>query len=136
VLLAAPGAGQKLLSRIKKAGLTSRNDVEEAGTELVVGDLVPRAPRSPAPPRGPYQVALPSGSATQLVELVVRGAWGTGRPVRLHYGSGRAPSGPKATIEMVVHQMDRRTVRGLRTDVTPPQWITVQLDAIDQAEMA
>lgn len=136
VLLAAPGAGQKLLSRIKKAGLTSRNDVEEAGTELVVGDLVPRAPRSPAPPRGPYQVALPSGSATQLVELVVRGAWGTGRPVRLHYGSGRAPSGPKATIEMVVHQMDRRTVRGLRTDVTPPQWMTVQLDAIDQAEMA
>ncbi|MDA8199705.1 MAG: hypothetical protein M0Z54_09815 [Thermaerobacter sp.] len=135
VLLAAPGAGSKLLSRIKKAGLTSRNDVEEAGTELVVGNLVPAGPRPPAPPRAPYQVALPSGSATQLVELVVRGAWGTGRPVRLHYVSGRAPSGPNATIEMVVHQLDRRTVRGLRTDVTPPQWITVPLDAIDQAQL-
>lgn len=136
VLLAAPGAGSKLLSRIKKAGLTSRNEVEDAGTELVVGDLMPAAPRSPAPPRVPYQVALPSGSAAQLVELVVRGAWGTGRSVRLHYRNGRAPSGPNATIEMVVHQLDRRTVRGLRTDVTPPQWITVQLDAIDQADLS
>lgn len=136
VLLAAPGAGAKLLGRIKKAGLTSRKDVEDAGTELVVGDLVSAVPPPPPLPRPPYQVALPSGSAAQLVELVVRGAWGTGQPVRLHYGSGRAPSGPNASIVMVVHQLDRRTVRGLRTDVTPPQWITVQLDAIDQAELS
>lgn len=136
VLLAAPGAGSRLLSRIKKAGLTSRKDVEDAGTELVGGDLVPRPPRPSPPPRGPYQVALPSGSAAQLVELVVRGAWGTGHAVRLHYRSGHAPAGPSASIEMVVHQLDRRTVRGLRTDVTPPQWITVHLDAIDQADLA
>ena len=135
VLLAAPGDASKVLSRIKKAGLTSRKDVEEAGTELVVGDLVTAAPRPASPPRAPFQVALPSGSDAQLVELVVRSAWGTGRPVRLRYRHGRAPSGPSATIELVVHQLDRRTVRGLRTDVSPPQWITVQLDMIDQAEL-
>ncbi len=136
VLLAAPGTGPKLLSRIQKAGLTSRKAVEEAGSELVPGDLVPTPPRPPAPPRMTHQVALPSGSATQLVELVVRGAWGTGQPVRLHYRDGRAPSGPGATIQLVVHQLDRHTVRGLRTDVTPPQWITVPLEAIDQAELS
>lgn len=136
VLLAAPGTGPKLLSRIQKAGLTSRKAVEEAGSEMVAGDLMPTPPPAPAPPRTTQQVALPSGSAAQLVELVVRGAWGTGQPVRLHYRDGRAPSGPNATIQLVVHQLDRQTVRGLRTDVTPPQWITVRLDAIDQAELS
>lgn len=132
-LLLAPGSGPKALARIKRAGLTSRHHVERAGQAVERGGLQPPRPVSdPLPPQ--WQVKLP-GPGGQLVSLVLRTALGTGRQVRLHYRPGAAPSLRDDSMHIIVHHLDAATVHGVRTDVSPPQWVTVRLDAIDEAQV-
>lgn len=132
-LLLAPGSGAKALARIKRAGLTSRHQVERAGQAVEAGGIAtPRPVSEPIQPQ--WQVKLPAAEG-QLAPLVLRSALGTGRAVRLHCRPGAAPAARGDSLDLVVHHLDAQTVHGIRVDVSPPQWITLRLDAIDQAQV-